>query len=115
MQVKDYVSAMNDLVSGGQIIDAIDHYFADVTTTKDFDGTLTNGKDEMLQKMNHFLAKIEAVNQIKHHQTICKGQTTLSEFTFDFDMKDGSHILWHEIIKRQWEGDKVVHESYFKN
>jgi len=28
-------------------------------------------------------------------------------------MKDGSKILWHEILKREWKDGKVVKESYF--
>ena len=35
-------------------------------------------------------------------------------FTFDFDMKDGSKVFWHEIIRRVWNADgKVVQEEYF--
>jgi len=68
----------------------------------------------MIDKMNGFVGSIAAVNTISHHQTILDGNTSASEFTFDFDLKDGSKIHWHEIIKRVWNDEgKVIEEEYF--
>jgi hypothetical protein len=42
------------------------------------------------------------------------GHVSASEFTFDFDMKDGSKIYWLEIIRRVWNAEgKVIQEEYF--
>jgi len=30
-------------------------------------------------------------------------------------MKDGSKILWHEILRRIWKDGKITEESYFLN
>ena len=43
------------------------------------------------------------------------GNVSFAEFTFDFDMKDGSKILWHEIIRSVWENGLIVEEQYFKS
>jgi len=65
--------------------------------------------------MEGFVGAIAKVNGIQHHQTIVEGNNSASEFTFDFDMQDGSKILWHEIIQRQWNDEgKVISETYYQ-
>jgi len=114
MDIRNQVQKMDALVSQGEIINAVDNFFCDRAQTSDYGKVTTNGKQEMINKMNGFLGAIAKVNGIQHHNTVVDGQTSASEFTFDFDMKDGSKILWHEIIKRQWDANgKVTNESYF--
>lgn len=108
-------SSKNEMVKKGQIVDATEKYFASNAKTTDFDGTVTNGKAEMLNKMQGFAGAIVNVNGIKLHNASLNGNVSFSEFTFDFDMKDGSKILWHEIIRSVWENGKIVEEQYFKS
>ena len=69
----------------------------------------------MIQKMEGFVAGIAKVNTIKHHHSIVDNNVSASEFTFDFDMKDGSKIFWHEIIRRVWNNQgRVIQEEYFQ-
>jgi len=68
----------------------------------------------MVTKMEGFAGAIAKVNGITHHGSIVDGNVSASEFTFDFDMQDGSKILWHEIIRRVWNDEgKVIQEEYF--
>ncbi len=108
MELSSLVAEIDSMISKGQIAEAVERYFGDGAATKDFDGTITNGKPAMLEKMNSFLGGIETVNGITLHHSAANGNVSMSEYTFDFDMKDGSHILWHEIIRRVWEDGKVV-------
>ena len=105
---------MDNMVSQGDIINAIQTFFADQAHTSDYGKITTQGKQQMVQKMEGFLGSIAQVNGIQHHHSIVDGNVSASEFTFDFDMKDGSKIYWHEIIRRIWnEEGKVIQEEYF--
>ncbi|MEQ9230969.1 MAG: hypothetical protein RIF46_09805 [Cyclobacteriaceae bacterium] len=110
----EILSAKNELVKKGQIVEATEKFFAANARTIDFDGTITNDKAEMLQKMQGFAGAIANVNRITLHNTSLSGNVSFSEFTFDFDMKDGSKILWHEILRTVWENGQIVEEQYFK-
>ena len=69
----------------------------------------------MIAKMEGFVGSIAKVNGITHHNSIVDNNISASEFTFDFDMQDGSKILWHEIIRRNWNSEgEVVAEEYFQ-
>lgn len=114
MDIKAQVTQMDALVKEGAIVNAVKVFFADNATTSDYGDGQTNGKSEMIAKMEGFANAIAAVNGITHHHTLVDGNMSASEFTFDFDMKDGSKIYWHEIIRRHWNDEgKVVQEEYF--
>ena len=114
MNIKEHVLKMYAIVSQGAIVDAVKEFFADHANTSDYGDGGTAGKAEMISKMEGFAGAIAKVNGITHHHTIVDGNVSASEFTFDFDMKDGSKIYWHEIIRRIWNDEgKVTHEEYF--
>lgn len=115
MQIATLLAEMDAMVSKGQIVEAIDKFFASDSLTTDFDGTITKAKAETMAKLSGFVGAIQKVNGITLHHSIAGEDFSMSEFTFDFDMKDGSKILWHEIIRRKWKNGKVVNEQYFKN
>ena len=115
MNLKTTVEQMDAIVLKGQIVEAVDQYFDANAVTEDFDGTVTRDKAQMLEKMRGFAGAIQKVNQIRLHKRLVDGDVSMSEYTFDFDMKDGSHVLWHEIIRREWRDGLVVKEQYFKN
>ena len=79
----------------------------------DFDGTITNGKSEMIAKMQSFASAIAKVNSIALHHASLNEDISFAEFTFDFDMKDGSKVLWHEILRTIWQNGKIIEEQYF--
>tara|TARA_A100000171_G_scaffold52838_1_gene73531 strand:- start:11097 stop:11450 length:354 start_codon:yes stop_codon:yes gene_type:complete len=107
-------SAKNEMVKKGQIVEATEKYFAENAQTTDFDGTKTKDKSEMLNKMQGFAGAIAKVNGINLHHTSLSGDVTFAEFTFDFEMKDGSKILWHEILRTVWKNGQIVEEQYFR-
>lgn len=114
MNIKEQVQKMDAIVSQGAIVDAVKEFFAENATTSDYGNSGTQVKSEMIQKMEGFAQAIAKVNGITHHHSIADGNVSASEFTFDFDMKDGSKIYWHEIIRRVWNDEgKVIHEQYF--
>lgn len=114
MNIKEQVTKMDAIVSQGAIVDAVKTFFADDAVTSDYGNSGTQGKAEMVSKMEGFASAIAKVNGISHHYSIVDRNVSASEFTFDFDMKDGSKIYWHEIIRRLWNDEgKVVAEEYF--
>jgi hypothetical protein len=114
MNVETLNQELDAIVSTGDMVTAITKNFADNVVTNDHDGTVINNKAGQIAKMEGFLGAIAKVNGITHHGSAVSGHVSYSEFTFDFDMKDGSKIYWHEILRREWQDGKVVSEQYFK-
>jgi hypothetical protein len=112
--LNEIFSAKNEMVRQGLIVEATEKYFAPHAKTIDFDGTVTHNKSEMVAKMQGFAGAIAHVNGIQLHHASVNGDTSFAEFTFDFDMKDGSKVLWHEILRTLWKNGQIVEEQYFK-
>ena len=115
MNVANLNTELNALVLKGDMITAVTNYFADDSRTLDHTGTIIENKAGHLAKMEGFLGGIAKVNGITLHHVVAGEDISFSEFTFDFDMKDGSKILWHEILRRIWKDGKIIEESYFIN
>ena len=114
MNIKEQVSKIDAMVENGAIVDAVKGFFSEQVTTSDYGGGGTRNKAEMVAKMEGFAGSIAKVNGITLHHSIVEGHVSASEFTFEFDMQDGSKIYWHEIIRRIWgEDGMVTSEEYF--
>jgi hypothetical protein len=114
MDLQKLNKEMDVLVSKGDMVTAVSKFFADNAITRDHDGTVINNKAGHLKKMEGFLGAIAKVNGITFHGDAVGNGITMSEFTFDFDMKDGSKVLWHEILRRKWANGLITEEQYFK-
>ena len=112
--LQELSNTKNEMVAKGQIIDAAEQYFASNIKTIDFDGTVTEGKQTTMNKLNDFVGSIQKVNEITLHRSALGNNVSFSEYTFSFEMKDGSKIYWHEIILSLWENGQIVEERYFK-
>jgi hypothetical protein len=111
--LQELSNGKNEMVTNGQIIDAAEKYFASNFKTIDFEGTITEGKQATMKKLNDFVGSIEKVNQIEFLRSASYGNVSFSEYIFSFEMKDESKIYWHEIIRSLWENDQIVEEQYF--
>lgn len=115
MDINSLTEKMDSIVTQGAIVDAVKQFFAEDATTSDYNDFKTTNKAQMVEKMEGFAGAIAKVNSITKYHTLIDGNVSASEFTFDFDMKDGTKIYWHEIILRVWNDEgKVIREEYFK-
>lgn len=64
MNIKDQVQKMDAIVAQGAIVDAVKDFFADNAVTADYGNSGTNGKPEMIKKMEGFANAIAKVNGI---------------------------------------------------
>src|SRR5690606_24635544 len=112
--LQELVKDMNEMVSNGQLVEAAEKYFAPTVRTIEYDGSVTEGKQAAMVKLNKFVGSIQRVKQIKLLRSVSDDSTSSSEYIFAFDMKDGSNVYLHEIIRSLWENGQVIEERYFK-
>lgn len=112
--IQELSNAKNEMITNGKIIDAAEKYFASNIKTIDFDGTVTEGIQSTMKKLNEFVGSIQKVNEIALHRSASYDNTSFSEYIFSFEMKDGSKVYWHEIIRSLWKNGQIVEEQYFK-
>ena len=52
MDIKSLATEMDGIVAQGAIVDAVKQFFAEDSTTSDYNGVATTNKQEMVEKMN---------------------------------------------------------------
>ena len=112
--LSELLAEKNEMVTNGQILEAIEKYFATDASTVDFTGRKANSKQEAIDGQKKTVELISKVNEISVHRVGVGSDVTFAEFIFDLDLKDGTKIYWHEIIQSIWKNGKIVREEYYK-
>jgi hypothetical protein len=105
----------NQMVLDGRFLEAIKKFFVPDCKSIDFDGTVTYTHEDKMKRAVAITDKIKHINNIILHHSSVDGNIAFAEFTFDFEMKDGSSIYWHEVIRTVWKDGKIIEEQYFKS
>lgn len=113
-KLQELLSDMNEMVTNGKLMEAAEMYYAPNIKTVEFDGRVTDGKQAAMNKLRDFVAFIQKANEIKLLRSASDGNVSFAEYILDLDMKDGSKVYLHEIVRSIWENGKVKEERYFK-
>jgi hypothetical protein len=95
MNIEQLNNELNAFALKGYMITTVTNFFADDSKTIDHTGVTLSNKKAHLTKMEGILGGIAKVNGITLHNVGVGDNVIFNEFTFDFDMKDYSKILWH--------------------
>ena len=112
--LQELSNAMNAMVVKGQLIEAAERYYAPAIRTIEFDGRVTEGRPAAMKKLIDFMDSIQKVKEITLVRSVSGDNASFSEYILDFEMKDGSDVYLHEIVRSLWENGQVVEERYFK-
>jgi hypothetical protein len=112
--LQELLNNMNKLVIHGQLIEAAETYYAANIKTIEFDGRITEGKQAAVKKLSDFVASIQQVKEITLLRSAVDYNASFSEYILNIDMKDGSNLYLHEIVRSLWENGQVTEERYFK-
>ncbi|HEX5171943.1 MAG TPA: hypothetical protein VFW11_22345 [Cyclobacteriaceae bacterium] len=112
--IREFAQDMNEMVLQGKLVEAAEKYYAPAIKTIEFDGSVTYGKESAMKKLIDFMATIKRVKRIDLLRSVSDGQASFSEFILDFEMKDGTNLYLHEIVRALWENGQAIEERYFK-
>lgn len=112
MSLKSNLKTLDQLVSKGKFVEAVNQFFAETVVSHYEQEQVVEGKDRKIVGLNHFLNVIETVNEITLHDTAATKNESFSLFTFDFTQKGGRQLTWNEVIRRVWKDGLVVEEEY---
>jgi hypothetical protein len=101
------------MVLAGDILGAVDRYFADEVVTQEGNAAPVVGKAANRARLDAFLSSLRAFNGATRHSYGVGEDVTLSEYTFDLVTEDGAPLIWNEVIRRRWANGQVVDERYY--
>lgn len=115
MTLQQLVDALDAQVVKGDIVTAFDKFAADNCATLSTPADKTHSKAEKLEALRWFFGNVVNMNRIERIASKIGKDTTDSQFVFDFTDKFGNRLVYNEVIRRTWKGDKMVEEQYLMN
>lgn len=104
---------LNQMVLGGQALEAFDTFYSDDVVMQENDGEARVGKASNRQYEENFFASIAEVHEFAMHSSAVGDDVSYSEWTFDVTFKDGNRVKMNQVAKREWKDGKVIGERFF--
>ena len=105
--------ASNALTEQGKIIESIDQFYADDCVFIEPDGSRRSSKKDQRAHLEGFFASLKSFESATLHNKAVGDDVSMSEWTFKMTGGDGTPIVWHEVLVREWRDGKVVSEKYY--
>ena len=103
----------NQLCLAGQPAEAILRFYAEDASLQENSEPAIVGKQAILEREHGFLANVESSKPPTLHNVAIGDDVTFSEWTYEMTLKDGKTWVLHEVARRQWKADRVVHERFY--
>jgi hypothetical protein len=111
--LKALVEDLDRMVLAGDILPAVDRYFAEAVVTQEGNAAPVRGKAANRARIAAFMSSLRAFNGATLHSYGVGHDVTLSEYTFDLVAEDGKPLVWVEVIRRRWADGLVIDERYY--
>jgi hypothetical protein len=113
-QNNELEASLNQMILEGQGLDAFEKYYGDDIVMQEGSEPPRTGKETNRKFELEFFGAIAEFHGAELHGSAVHGDRSYSEWTFDFTLKDGTRITNRQVAAREWRGDKVVSERFFK-
>jgi hypothetical protein len=104
---------MNRLILTGRSEEAIERFYADDAALQENVEPEVMGKRAILARERAFAAKVASARPPVLHASAVGEDVTLSEWTWDVTLEDGTRVLLNEVSRRRWRQGKIVHERFY--
>lgn len=116
MDIKKLTEAIDAQVLTGDLLGAFEQFAADNCITHSNPQDITHSKSQKAEALRWFFANIERTNNITRHAVVLvNDQEAKSQFTFEFTNKQGTSLMYNEVIRRVWNNGQLVEEQYLMN
>ena len=106
-------SDLDGLILEGKLLEAFDTYYADDVVMQEGKSSPRKGKPANREYEEQFVASIAEFHGAELHASAVSGNTSYSEWTFDFTPKGGERVTMTQVAARTWRDGKVVVERFY--
>lgn len=112
MTLKQLVEAIDAQILKGDIIGAFNTFAADNCVTLSAPDDITTSKAQKVEALNWFFSNVASVNRIERLGYTVGKDSTDSRFVFEFTNRQGTPLVYDEVIRRSWKNGQLVEERY---
>ncbi len=115
LEVKALDDQLNKQILSGDALGAFETFYADEVVMQENSDEPRVGKDVNRKLEQDFFSSIEQFHGAKVLGSAVNGDTSYSEWEYEFTPKGGKHVKLTQVAARRWRNGKVVHERFYYN
>jgi len=105
--------ALADMIERGEILEAVDRFYADNAQMQENANAPTVGKDAIVTHEKAFLSTVKEWKRTEFKAIAAEGDVAFLEYAFDFVNTDGQLVRYKQISAQRWKDGKIVHERFY--
>lgn len=113
MPARETVEAFAALLQECKFLEAIDAYYLPDTYIQENNNEPIQGKAFLAEREGKILAASRAVRAERLGPSLIEGDTVVTKWRFDFEMKNGVKRRIEEVAWQQWDGEKIASERFY--
>ncbi len=108
-------TAVDNQILAGAALEAFESYYAEDVVMIEANGARREGKEANRQYEVAFFGSIEEFHGAKVVSSAASGDTSYSEWIFDFTPKGGKRTQLKQVAKRTWRDGQIVRERFYES
>ena len=111
--IKEKINHLNELISGGKLLDAFELYYDDDVVMQENETLPTIGKDQNRKRENEFLNNITEFRGAKVLNVAAGDDVSFVTWHFDYTHKEWGVRNYTQVSVQHWKDGKIVKEQFF--
>jgi len=108
-----HAKALSEMILKGEILDAVDRYYADDAQMQENGNTPTVGKPAIIEHEKKFLSTVKEWKNTEFTAIAADGDTALLEYNFEFINTNGDTVRYEQVSVQKWRNGQIVHERFY--
>lgn len=110
------VNVLNEMILGGQLLDAFEQFYADEVTMQENENDPTIGKDACRINEEAFVSGITEFRGAQIKSVVISDNISVVEWDFDFSHKDWGDRNYTQVAVQRWdENGQIINEKFYYN
>ncbi len=105
--------ALADMILRGEILEAVDRFYADSAQMQENANAPTVGKNAIVAHEKAFLSTVKEWKNTEFKAIAAEGDVAFLEYAFDFVNTDGQDVHYEQVSAQRWQDGKIVHERFY--
>ena len=111
--IADLDRELNQMILGGQILDAFEKFYADDVTMQENKGELRKGKDVNREYEKQFVSSVKEFHGAEVTAEAVSEDVSFTEWWMDITFQDGNRARLEQVAVRRWKDGQVVAERFY--
>lgn len=113
MNLKEKIDGLNQMILNGQILEAIELYYADDVVMQENQSPPSVGKLSNIAREKEFVGSIVEWRSSKIKAVTVGENVTMVEWSFDYTHKEWGIRNYSQVAVQTWKDGKIVAERFY--